>query len=652
MAKSKRNVSGKSTAAKSKVAKSKAGAVATAAAKEKKPKPERKLGRKIMVDLYEARSYLSLDTQKETGLRMPVEVYFKDPRVGEVFKGAGTDPDFRTPWEPGLRDGPTSARFAVVDYDATRNTLTPPAIWNRRTNCYCAPDGTVLDGKAKALFQYHQLSVWAIVQNTLDFFEGGYGLGRRINWAFEGNRLIIVPHAGYGENAYYDRSSKSLQFYWFGEENAPVYTCLSSDIVNHEFGHAVLDGLRPYLQESVGAESAAFHEFLGDLTAILMAFRNNEFRKVVLKESGGNLATGQLLADLARQFGEATSGDPYLRSARNKQTMQSLAGTLEPHALSEVLTGAMFDILMGVFAKHRENEVKRFKAGRSSKPSDRRALADTVPRMQLLGIQPLDLLPPCGVTFRDYALAVLRSEQVASPTDPSGYRTLMIDCFIKRGILTKADKRKLLEPAPVFERPNIDVFHSIEAIAASRGGAYRFLDDNREKLLIPFNADLIVTEIVRAQKRARDGSLLPEQIVVQYIWREEFVLEGKRFERFAGERTTMLCGATMVLDENGNLIHWARKPGTAAVGESETALAEQRDGVKRRKELLDTIAARIAAGSIGEAIGGELGLLERALAPFAVEKVDGLLRFSLAPHFSLRHDDEHDQGDRQWQISF
>ena len=58
----------------------------------------------------------------------------------------------------------------------------------------------------------------------------------------------------------------------------------------------------------------------------------------------------------------------------------------------------------------------------------------------MLAFQPLDLLPPCAVTFRDYALAVLRSEQVANPTDPSGYRALMLDCFIGRGVLTEADR--------------------------------------------------------------------------------------------------------------------------------------------------------------------------------------------------------------------
>jgi hypothetical protein len=621
-----------------------------------KTQAERRLPREILIDLYEARESLGLATLRESGLLMPVQVYFKDPAVAATTAGAGFDEDFRTPWEPGLSDGPTSARFTVVDYDSTKNVLTPPAIWDRKRNCYVAPDGeTVLDAQQKDLYQYHQLSVWAIVQNTLDFFESKFALGRKISWAFEGNRLIIVPHAGYGENAYYDRASKSLQLYWFDDASgkAKVYTCLSSDIVNHEFGHALLDGLRPYYYESVNAQTAAFHEFLGDLTAILMALRNSAFRRVVLKESSGKLTGAQLLAGLAQQFARATDDAPYLRSGLNKETMKSRAENLEPHALSEVLTGAMFDILMGVFAKHQKNEVKRAKAGGSKKPSDVRALADTVPRMQMLAIQPLDLLPPCSVTFRDYALAVLRSEFINNPTDPSGYRRLMIDCFIKRGILKPSERAPLLRPAPVFKRLALNVFHPVESIAASRGGAYRFLDDNRDKLLIPPNADVVVLEVVRARKLNRDGLPLPEQTIVQYIWREELLLNGSRFGRFAGERTTMLCGATMVLDQNGNLIHWARKPGTADVGDSKTARAERAEGISRRKELLDTVAARNAAGMIGETIGGELGLLERASPPFTVQHVDGTVRFGLAPHFSLAGDTPHDDtGDRQWQISF
>jgi hypothetical protein len=171
-------------------------------------------------------------------------------------------------------------------------------------------------------------------------------------------------------------------------------------------------------------------------------------------------------------------------------------------------------------------------------------------------------------------------------------------------------------------------------------------------LFIPPNADLIVTEVVRARKLTREGRAMPEQIVVQYIWREEVVLEGRRFGRFAGERIAMLCGATLVIDENWNLIHWSRKPGTTLLGTSKAAKAEQAEGLRRRRELLATIAARIDAGEIGEAIGGEIGLVERATPPFGVARVDGTLRFRLAPHFSIRNPAHDKTGERQWQISF
>jgi hypothetical protein len=78
---------------------------------------------------------------------------------------------------------------------------------------------------------YHQLNVWAVVQRVLEFYEDPQALGRPVPWGFDGNRLIVVPHAGYGENAFYDQHSKSLQFYYFGDLDNPGYTCLSHDII-------------------------------------------------------------------------------------------------------------------------------------------------------------------------------------------------------------------------------------------------------------------------------------------------------------------------------------------------------------------------------------------------------------------------------------
>jgi hypothetical protein len=252
----------------------------------------------------------------------------------------GFDKNFFVPWEPGLADGPTSSRFAVVDYNGDTGTLTPPAKWDDDRNGFIGTDGQLLNGQTKDVrnnLQFHQVHGWAIVQNALDFYESGYGLGRKILWGFEGSRLIILPHAGYGENAFYDRQSKSLQFYYFNRGEDRIYTCLSTDIVNHEFGHAVLDGIRPYFNEAITPETAAFHEFVGDLTAILVTFRNNNFRAKLGIETEGHLYTENTLTNIADEFGNAVEGRPYLRSAVKKRTMQAVAGNQRPHLMSEVL---------------------------------------------------------------------------------------------------------------------------------------------------------------------------------------------------------------------------------------------------------------------------------------------------------------------------
>jgi hypothetical protein len=589
--------------------------------------------------------------QSDVGLRFNVNVYFKDPAIAKKNPGDEIDREFEVPWEPGITHGPTSARFAVVDYDSSTGKLEDPAQWDEKSNIFIGPKGIDLNStRARSLPQYRQVSVWATVQHTLDFFEGGRGLGRRIEWGFEGNRLLLVPTAGYGENAYYDRMSKSLQFYWFMFDGGRVNTCESSDIVNHEFGHAVLDGLRPYYFESILTETGAFHEFMGDLTALLMAFRNNRFRKKIVEQSEGDLADATLLTSLAQQFGEAVSDQPYLRTARNPFKMSEMSNA-NSHTMSQVLTGGVFDVMISLLNIRKARELDRKEASPAYKPASlERLFWYTIDHMQMCAIQPLDFLPPCDVKFRDYALAILRAEKINNPVDPDGFREAIFEAFLNREILTEAD-RHVLDPTPVFLRPGLAVFHSIDDISASRGSAYRFLDDNRRELLIPLTADLTVADIARARKLTTEGRQQSDQIVLQYIWKEEIALSGAQFGKFDGERTAMLCGGTIVLDQNGNLIHWSRKPGTEALGTDDLRKAERAEGFERRSKFLEDLAKRIKLGMIGDTQFSPLGVLARAIPPYEGSRRDGLLTFGMAPHLHLNHDDDQETGGRQWQIS-
>jgi hypothetical protein len=602
--------------------------------------------------LYAAARYLDRSLETKLGLRIPFDVYFQDPLVAAEDPEVGFDTECIVDWEPGFGDGPTSARFAVVDYNVDAERLAPPAVWDEKGKRFRLPgppegsagDGAIVDRTQVATFQFHQVNVWAIVQRALRFFEEPAALGRRLPWGFAGNRLIVVPHAGYGENAFYDRTSKSLQFYYFDREGQRSYTCLSTDIVHHELTHAVLDGVRPHLIESASVETAAFHEFLGDLVAILMALRNNTFRGKLAADTQGNLSEAEHLSSIAEEFGRKVRNRPYLRTARNTLTMADVAASKSAHHRSQVLTGAMFDILLALSRHYIDLR------GRTAP----QAFWDVIQRMQRMALQPLDLLPPVDVTFRDYALATLRAEQLANPTDPYGYRAIMLDVFVARGILDAAEAKELAAPDYVHDRLQLGVFHDVEQLACSKAAAYRFLDDNRDELLLPRNRDLVVSDLYCADKMTRQARRLPRQYVLVYTWREDTALEGPRFGKLAGSKTGLLCGGTLVFDENGSVLWWTRKPGPIE-SDSKNRKAEAALGAQRQQRLLDDVAERLAMGQIASAPESTRGLLASRFPPFvAREEAGGRLRFELSPHLAIDDDDETtdpSQGARRWQIS-
>ena len=131
--------------------------------------------------LYAAAGYLDMGVEKALGLQIPFDVYFQDPLVAAQDADLAFDKNFTVQWEPGLADGPTSARFSVVDYNGDTGRLAPPAVWDEKQQKYLH-DGEVLDHERTDLLQFHQVNVWALLQRALAFYESGFGLGRRIPW--------------------------------------------------------------------------------------------------------------------------------------------------------------------------------------------------------------------------------------------------------------------------------------------------------------------------------------------------------------------------------------------------------------------------------------------------------------------------------------
>jgi len=574
-------------------------------------------------NLHQAGQYLSKENKKTLGLLMPVGVYVQDPHVAESDEGLA----LKEIWigcEPELMAGPTSARIVVVDYDGDMDRLEDPVQWDRRNRRFFFEhegEKVPLTRSHRDRPQFHQVNAWAIVQSVLDMYEATWVLGRSAPWAFEGNRLTLVPHAGYLKNAFYSRANKSLQFYYFDAGPRRIYTCLSHDIIAHETGHAILDGLRPFYFESSSVQTAAFHEFVADLTAIMISLLNNSLRWEVAKVSQGDLSKDTIVAALAEEFGHYASGRDHLRSATNDKTMSDVEGEASPYPWSEVLTGAMWDILSGMFATYRS----RPKKNTGKPPSDKEALLWAVNRFRRVAFQPLDFLPPADVQFCDYARAVLRADELVDPVDEDDHRALMRRVFDQRGIDYGQDEDEQTERLYFYA-------YDIDRVSRSRTDAYHFLHENRRQLCIPADQDVTVVDLYRTDKTIRNGGRLPREIVLQYAWREPVPLRGAEFGRLNGETMSMMCGGTLIFDERGNVLHWVRKPGSAAqtvgAGRRRTYCGGERaKGLQRRKAFQAYVARRARSGRIG--------LADEDVPLVARHAADGSLRLETRPH--LRH---------------
>lgn len=210
--------------------------------------------------------------------------------------------------------------------------------------------------------QFDAVHTFAVVRQTLTMYQrslSSAGAEMPLPWQWNSSidtaPLHIFPHGLPNVmNAFYSRSQNCLKFGDFvpSGQKERVFTCRSFDIVAHETGHAVLDGLKPHwLLADAPPQTGGLHEAFGDLTAIFLALSQLDQCEAVVAQTKARLHDKTFLADIAEQFGLALGGTTGLRNADNDLTL-SEAGT-QVHAISQVFTGAVYDILADIFALER-----------------------------------------------------------------------------------------------------------------------------------------------------------------------------------------------------------------------------------------------------------------------------------------------------------
>jgi hypothetical protein len=270
-----------------------------------------------------------------------VLMWKQDPSVDEI----GT----RKVFLPGVvLAGPRDARIMVAVGDTGLPAVEPNAFGDFVT----MPDTP----------QFDAVHTFAVVRQTLTMYQralSAAGAAMPLPWQWNSSvdttPLQVHP---YGlpnvMNAYYSRTQACLKFGDFVPSGATsrLYTCRSFDIVAHETGHAVLDGLKPqWLMADNPPQTGGLHESFGDLTAIFLALSQLDQCDAIVAQTKARLHDKTFLADIAEQFGLALGSTTGLRNADNDLTLSD--ASTEVHAISQVFTGAVYDILADSFALER-----------------------------------------------------------------------------------------------------------------------------------------------------------------------------------------------------------------------------------------------------------------------------------------------------------
>ena len=208
---------------------------------------------------------------------------------------------------------------------------------------------------------FDAVHTYAVVRQTCTMYQRALGRPLPWQWNTAGNTepLSVFPH-GLPDtmNAFYSRNQKALRFGDFITPGAPphaprIFTCRSLDIVAHETGHAVLDGLQPqWLSANNPPQTGGLHEAFGDLTAIFLMLSQLDQVQAIIAQTKSNLHDRAFLADLAEEYGLALGRPNGLRNADNDFTLSEVGN--EVHALSQVFTGALYEILADLFAVERQ----------------------------------------------------------------------------------------------------------------------------------------------------------------------------------------------------------------------------------------------------------------------------------------------------------
>lgn len=530
--------------------------------------------------------------------------------------------------------GPRGHRFHVVDYDASTNVfraprpIAPSWSYSDRYRARAGSNGLSLAEDP----DFHAQHVYAVASRTLGVFERA--LGRRVAWSFDDHELFLVPHAFEEENAFYSPDDRAILFGYFEGPAGRVNTCLSHDIVAHETTHAILDGLRPGLEEPGLPDQPAFHEAFADVVALLslITLAESVDRILALPDPeglpAGDGAAGppsgriaasllspaalrrSILTGIGEQFGRAVGSGASLRQSAARRPERDWAlRRPEPHDRGDVLVYVMLDVLIRMWTRRLAPLVDQRGTVDRARASEEGAKA--AEHLLQMSIRALDYCPPLELEFADFAAAILRSDRVTAPDDPHGYRDAVRAGF--RSVGVEADPGRIDDVAGnELVAPGA---LNVAALRQSPDEVYRFIWANARRLGISRDWRVRVDPLAFAERVGPDG-LLVSEIIACYTQSLDTTIGEWPAGRApsgipASTRVDLLGGGVLIFDQFGLLRFHVVRP------------LQDWDRQRRRLEYLNAGGFFDSSDRLGFSLGDKRGQRFAALHRPSIDDDEG-----------------------------
>ncbi len=392
-----------------------------------------------------------------------------------------------------------------------------------------------------------------VITNRALHMAEGY-LGRELPWGFSQDlgrdQLLVHSHVGANTaNAFYNSESGSTNFFSFTDPKTQevLRTGMSADVVAHETGHAILDGIRHTYIGSLSVSGGGFHESFADMNSLLTALQDDSVIDRMHADTNGDLSKPNVVSNAAEMLGKAIShmmGGPEtdaLRTAINnykyvdehflpyidrKNPNQALGQ--EPHAYSNLFTATFYDVFTGLYNEAAADTSKSFKQAVVS-------ARDTAGRLLFRGIE---FGPAADPDYKDIALSMIKADQV----DNAGKnRPLLEKVFKHREILTDDDLAAFdTEQAAL---PKVDLKPADMKDVESAGN---FVTAHAQELGVPKDVDL---QLLEAHSNKKGETFMVS------VYNKMFDLDGPEFGALDGSRMAASGGLTMAFNPDGKLIY-------------------------------------------------------------------------------------------------